>query len=176
MSNQSCKEPLTKRFRGVRRTPRGFAPAVLMAGCLLIAGCSGTVIRQGHLFQEEDISQVKAGMPKDQVILALGTPDTQSAASGSASFYYISQTSNQPMAFMKPEVVDRRIVAVYFDKKDRVTQIANYGMKDGKVFDFVTRTTPTYTRDQGLLNELFRNIGAAPAIPGMSGNKSGPGN
>ena len=29
------------------------------------------------------------------------------------------------------------------------------------------RETPTYTRDQGLLKELFRNIGAMPSIPGM---------
>jgi outer membrane protein assembly factor BamE (lipoprotein component of BamABCDE complex) len=175
MSNQSCKNALTKRF-GVRRTPRGLAPAALFAGCLLIAGCTGTTIRQGHLFQEEDLAQVRVGMPKDQVILALGTPDTQSGVSGSTSFYYISQTAQQPVAFMKPEVTDRRIVAVYFDNKDRVTQIANYGLKDGKVFDFVKRQTPSYSRDQGLLNELFRNIGASPALPGMSGGKSGPGN
>jgi outer membrane protein assembly factor BamE (lipoprotein component of BamABCDE complex) len=71
------------------------------------------------------------------------------------------------MAFMKPEVVDRRVVAVYFDKKDKVEQIANYGLKDGKVFDFIRRETPVYTRDQGMLKEIFRNIGMGPAIPGV---------
>lgn len=155
----------------VRR--RRIASALLVAGSLLIAGCGEHIIRQGHLFQEEDLAQVHEGMGKDQVILALGTPDTQSTA-GAATFYYISQTAEQPMAFMSPKVTDRRIVAVYFNNKDRVEQIANYGLKDGKVFDFIKRQTPSYSRDQGLLSELFRNIGATPALPGMSGNK-GPG-
>jgi outer membrane protein assembly factor BamE (lipoprotein component of BamABCDE complex) len=78
------------------------------------------------------------------------------------------------MPFMKPEVTDRRVVAVYFDNKGRVTQVANYGLKDGKVFDFIKRETPSYSRDQGLLKELFRDIGAAPSIPGAGGNR-GPG-
>ncbi len=131
------------------------------------------MIRQGHLFHDEDVAQVRPGMGKDQVVLALGTPDTQSAAGGGA-YYYISQTANQPMPFMKPEVTDRRIVAIYFSNKDRVEQVANYGMKDGKVFDFVKRETPAYSRDQGLLKELFRDIGASPSLPGMGGAK-GPG-
>ncbi len=32
---------------------------------------------------------------------------------------------------------------MYFDKNRRVTRLANYGIKDGKVFDFVSRTTTT---------------------------------
>lgn len=147
--------------------------ASLLAGGLLLAACGDTVIRQGHLFRDEDVAQIHTGMGKDQVVLALGTPDTQSTSGGGA-YYYISQTASQPMPFMKPELVDRRIVAVYFDSKDRVQQIANYGMKDGKLIDFVSRTTPAYSHDQGLLKELFRDIGATPNIPGMS-TPRGPG-
>ena len=44
---------------------------------------------------------------------------------------------------MPHEVIDQRVIAVYFDKDRRVERLANYGMKDGKVFDFVSRTTPT---------------------------------
>jgi outer membrane protein assembly factor BamE (lipoprotein component of BamABCDE complex) len=165
MSNQSSWCP-----RSGCESRRRYGPvssAVLIAGCLLLAGCGGNVIRQGHQFQEEDVAQVREGMGKDQVVLALGTPDTQSAVGGGA-YYYISQTAVQKMAFMTPEVTDRHVVAIYFSNKDRVEQIANYGLKDGKVFDFVKRQTPTYSRDQGLLKEIFRNIGAGPAIPGMS--------
>jgi outer membrane protein assembly factor BamE (lipoprotein component of BamABCDE complex) len=135
----------------------------------MLAGCGGNVIRQGHQFQDEDINQVREGMSKDQVTLALGTPDTQSAIGGGA-YYYISTIAVQPMAFLKPEVTERRVVAVYFSDKDRVEKIANYGLKDGKVFDFIKRETPVYSRDSGMLWELFRNIGAAPAMPGISRN------
>jgi outer membrane protein assembly factor BamE (lipoprotein component of BamABCDE complex) len=163
MSNQSSKGLGLKRLRA---RPR-HVPAAVVAGCLLLTACGGNVIRQGHQFQEEDLKQVHEGMTKEQVTLALGTPDTQSAVAGGA-YYYISTTRVQPMAFMTPSVTDRQIVAVYFNKQDRIEKIANYGLKDGQVVDFVSRETPSYTRDDGLLKELFRNIGASPAIPGMN--------
>ncbi|MGO9483847.1 MAG: outer membrane protein assembly factor BamE [Rhodomicrobium sp.] len=140
-----------------------------------MTGCGDTVIRQGHLFHEEDVAQIHPGMGKDQVVLALGTPDTQSTSGGGA-YYYISQTASQPMPFMKPEVTDRRIVAIYFNNKDRVEQVANYGLKDGKVFDFVKRETPGYSKDRSLVNELFRDIGMGPTLPGQGGDRPGPGN
>ena len=163
MSNQSFKGLGLKRLQASRRS----VSAAFAAGCLLLTACGGHVIRQGHQFQDEDLNQVREGMSKEQVTLALGTPDTQSAVGGGA-YYYISTTAVQPMSFMKPSVTDRHVVAVYFNKQDRVEKIANYGLQDGKVVDFVSRETPSYTRDDGLLKELFRNIGAAPAIPGMN--------
>jgi outer membrane protein assembly factor BamE (lipoprotein component of BamABCDE complex) len=167
MSNQSSKDLGLKRLQMRVQAGARASLAVAVASCLVLSACGGNVIRQGHQFQEEDLNQVHEGMSKDQVVLALGTPDTQSAAGG-GSYYYISTTAVQPMAFLTPEVTDRRVVAVYFNNKDRVERIANYGLKDGVVFDFIKRETPVYSRDQGLLKELFRNIGATPAIPGMS--------
>ena len=163
MSNQSSKGLGKKRLQAGRR----HVSTALVAGCLLLTACGGNVIRQGHQFQDEDLNQVREGMSKEQVTLALGTPDTQSAVSGGA-YYYISTTAVQPMAFMTPSVTDRHVVAIYFNKQDRVEKIANYGLKDGVVVDFVSRETPSYTRDQGLLKEIFRNIGASPGIPGMN--------
>jgi outer membrane protein assembly factor BamE (lipoprotein component of BamABCDE complex) len=163
MSNQSSKDLPPKRSREGRRN----VSVAFVAACLLLTACGGRVIRQGHQFQEEDLKQVRDGMSKEQVTLALGTPDTQSAVSGGA-YYYISTTAEQSMAFMRPSVTERHVVAVYFDKQNRVEKIANYGLKDGVVVDFVSRETPSYTRDEGLLKEIFRNIGASPAIPGMN--------
>ena len=40
-------------------------------------------------------------------------------------------------------MVDQRVIAVYFDNNRRVERLADYGLKDGKVFDYVSRTTPT---------------------------------
>ncbi len=175
MSNQSCERAQRKCIISFRRGFRGIAWGAVLAGGLLLTGCGDTVIRQGHLFHEEDVAQIHPGMGKDQVVLALGTPDTQSTSGGGA-YYYISQTASQPMPFMKPEVTDRRIVAIYFNNKDRVEQVANYGLKDGKVFDFVKRETPGYSKDRSLVNELFRDIGMGPTLPGQGGDRPGPGN
>ena len=63
-------------------------------------------------------------------------------------------------AFLKPKEIDRRVVAVYFAPQiDTVQRVANYGLKDGKVFDFISRETPSHGQEASLLNQLFRNLG-----------------
>jgi outer membrane protein assembly factor BamE (lipoprotein component of BamABCDE complex) len=59
------------------------------------------------------------------------------------------------MRFMKPDITDRRVVAVYFDKEGRVERIANYGMQDGVVFDFISRKTPTAGVEKTLLQQML---------------------
>ena len=39
---------------------------------------------------------------------------------------------------MNQKVVDQRVIAIYFDKNRQVKRgFANYGLQDGKIFDFV---------------------------------------
>jgi outer membrane protein assembly factor BamE (lipoprotein component of BamABCDE complex) len=146
----------------------GYGTCIVLSAGLLTA-CGGTVATNGHIFAAEDLQQVREGMTKDQVTLALGTPDTTSTA-GNDVYYYISTTTEKKMAFMTPSVVDRKVVAIYFDKRNIVQRIGNYGLKDGKVIDFNSRQTPVYGGDEGLIKSLFRNIGhATPGMPGASG-------
>ena len=35
-------------------------------------------------------------------------------------------------------------------------RLANYGLKDGRVFDFVSRTTPTGGKDYAYVNAMFK--------------------
>jgi len=123
-----------------------------------LAACTAQTARHGQIFTDAELKQVKEGMTQDQVMLTLGSPTTRSTV-GDGAFYYISTKTRTPIGFMKPEVVDRRVVAVYFDDSNQVTRVANYGIEDGKVIDFITRKTPTYSGEDGLLKELFRNIG-----------------
>jgi outer membrane protein assembly factor BamE (lipoprotein component of BamABCDE complex) len=53
---------------------------------------------------------------------------------------------------------------VYFDKNRRVERLADYGLKDGKVFDFISRTTPTGGQELSYLNYILRMI-ANPVGP-----------
>ena len=50
------------------------------------------------------------------------------------------------------------MVAVYFDKDRRVARLANYGIKDGKIFDFVSQTTTTGGQELSYIRNLFRSI------------------
>lgn len=127
----------------------------------MLAGCSEQVLKHGQHFTQSDLQQIQTGMSKEQVRLTLGTPSTTTTATatGSETYYYISSTATQT-AFFKPSEIDRQVVAVYFNPMGTVERIANYGIKDGKVFDFISRTTPAPGgNDEGLLKQLFRNLG-----------------
>jgi outer membrane protein assembly factor BamE (lipoprotein component of BamABCDE complex) len=136
-------------------------PAALLLAAALgmgLAGC-GTdyftqVYQRGYVYQEGSLEQIPIGSSQEQVLIVLGTPSTVATVSGEA-FYYITQRAEQQMAFMTPKVTNQRVVAVYFDKNRRVERLANYAMKDGKIFDFVSRTTPTSGAELNYLSYIF---------------------
>ena len=143
---------------------------------LLLAGCQhggepvgplaniSETTQHGYVVSPDALAQVPVGSSRDQVVIALGSPST-SATFDNEVYYYISQTRHRAAQFLPDKVVDQRVVAIYFDDKHRVARIANYGMKDGKVFDFVTQTTPTGGLDRSFLQQVFSGlIGFGPAL------------
>src|SRR3977135_1557403 len=144
-----------RRFRTTRPSVR---PAIrLMAAVLLLGlplgGCFTETYQKGYIIPEGALEQIPIGASQEQVLIVLGTPSTVATVSGEA-FYYISQRAERPISFLNANVVDQRVIAVYFDRSRRVERLANYGMKDGKVFDFASRTTPTSGSDLNVLSSI----------------------
>lgn len=124
-----------------------------------LGGCSEQITKHGHQFHETDLQAIQPGMSQEQVRATLGTPATSAVVGNGNAFYYISSTMAQS-AFFTPSEKDRQVVAVYFNDGGVVDKVANYGLKDGKVFDFISRTTPAPGgKDEGILKSLFRNLG-----------------
>jgi outer membrane protein assembly factor BamE (lipoprotein component of BamABCDE complex) len=126
--------------------------------CLLLTACAETVTKHGHHFQDNDLQQISTGMSQDQVRSTLGTPTTTATVGSGTAYYYISSTTGQT-SFFKPVEKDRKVLAVYFNPLGSVDRVAHYGLKDGKVFDYVKHQTPSPARDEGILKALFRNLG-----------------
>ena len=129
--------------------------AVLLLG-LPLGGCFSETYQKGYIVPE-GAQQIPIGASQEQVLILLGTPSTVATVSGEV-FDHISQRSERPIAFMQQEVVDQRVIGVYFDKSRRVERLANYGIKDGKLFDFVGRTTPTSGRDLNYIQVIFQGL------------------
>jgi len=111
-------------------------------------------LQRGYVLPEGALEQIPVGSSQEQVLIVLGTPSTVATVNGEA-FYYISQKAERSAAFMPHQVTDQRVVAVYFDKERRVERLANYGVKDGKVVDFLTQTTATGGQELSYLRKLF---------------------
>ena len=134
------------------------ARGACVALALALAGCgTGETFQRGYVLPDGALEQLPLGASQEQVLLVLGTPSTVATVSGEA-FYYISQRADRPISFMQSKVTDQRVIAVYFDKQRKVQRLAEYGMKDGKVFDFVARTTPTTGNDLNVITTLIHNL------------------
>jgi len=123
---------------------------------LPLGGCFTTTYTRGHVITDNMLTQVQVGSSKEQVQLVLGSPSTVSSLDGEA-YYYISQKTSTT-AFFEPDVIDQRVVAVYFDEDGFVRDLANYGLEDGKIVDFLNRETRTGGRDYGFLTQIMRGV------------------
>jgi len=149
MIQTKTKSGLFRRWHGLRAV----AAAVLVCG--LLANCTGEQFQKGYILPPGALEQIPIGASQDQVLIVLGTPSTVATLNGEV-FYYISQRTSRPIMFMNQKVVDQRVIAVYFDKNRQVVRLANYGLKDGKIFDSISRTTATSGQEMSYLTPLFK--------------------
>ncbi len=146
-----------------RRALRRACVALAVVGAFALGGCGAftETFQRGYVLQPGALEQIPIGATQEQVLLVLGTPSTVATVNGDA-FYYISQKGERDAAFMKQQVVDQRVIAVYFDKDRRVTRLADYGLKNGHIFDFYSKTTPTGGKDEGYLQKIFKGFNFSP--------------
>jgi outer membrane protein assembly factor BamE (lipoprotein component of BamABCDE complex) len=156
-SKTGLREPLSRGPRSRRRALSAVAGVALL--CTLLGAC-GEQFQKGYILPPGALEQIPIGASQDQVLIVMGTPSTVATLNGEV-FYYISQRSERPIAFMSDRIVDQRVIAIYFDKNRQVRRLANYGLKDGMIFDFISRTTPTSGQEINYVAPLFKalNIG-----------------
>jgi outer membrane protein assembly factor BamE (lipoprotein component of BamABCDE complex) len=159
-------------FKGLKLGGRfAAAGAALLCGVAL-ASCNTSetlqlkeTINQGYVADPAAIELVPVGSSREQVLLALGTPST-TATFDNEVFYYISQQRTRAVAFAKPKLVGQTVLAVYFGPDGTVQSISNYGLKDGRVFDFIKRVTPTGGKDATFIGGILGGLskGGAPTL------------
>lgn len=143
----------------VRHFKRGSIAVLLVAATTLSACTTSQVLNQGYIVDQDALDATPVGSSREQVLLSLGTPST-TQDSGTEIFYYISQTRKRGLAFQKTRLVGQSVLAVYFDEDATVSRIADYTLQDGKVFDMISRTTPTSGKERGFLAGILGGLGS----------------
>lgn len=152
------------------------ATIALMIASTALASCqTGEVLNTGYVVDQQSLNLVPEGSSREQVMLSLGSPSTTATFDGEV-FYYISQKRTRTYAFMKPKLVDQSVLAIYFDKEGVVARRANYTLQDGKVFDTISRTTPTGGNDLTFLQQVLTGGSAASAARNAAGQLGGGSN
>jgi outer membrane protein assembly factor BamE (lipoprotein component of BamABCDE complex) len=146
--------------------------AIFGAAIALVIGCAPVISQRGYLPDPSIESAIKTGNDtKTSVQSRLGYAST-TATFGNDSWYYISSTEKQ-VAFFAPTVLKRQILAVYFDKANKVTGVRHFGLRDGHVIVFENKETPARGRETTFLQELLK---ATPGSSATSIQETNPGN
>ncbi|GAB4231011.1 MAG: outer membrane protein assembly factor BamE [Kiloniellaceae bacterium] len=155
---KATKERCPRRRSGGKRL-QSLGACLLFAGAAMaLSACGNTVQIRGNNPDPEDVAGIQPGVHSRQDIIdLLGSPSTVSTFQD-RKWYYIGQKT-QEVAFMKPEVLDRKVLVITFDDAGLVEGTQNYSMADAQEVDPVERETPTEGRDLTLLQQLFGNIG-----------------
>ena len=153
----ACQREMSLTIRVFKATGRNLrlGAAIAVISTVALAGCNTSeVFHQGYVVDQTALELTPVGSSREQVLLSLGTPST-TATFDNEVFYYISQKRTRPVMFMKQKLVDQTVLAVYFDEEGTVKQIANYTLQDGRVFDMISRTTPTGGVDKSFLAQVM---------------------
>jgi outer membrane protein assembly factor BamE (lipoprotein component of BamABCDE complex) len=144
------------------RKSASFAVAAL---CLVGAGaCTPTVSYNGFQAREDKPQDVKIGVDtRSTVLTKLGSPSTVATFEPNI-WFYISQTTAQS-AYLRPKLQDRDVVAITFDKDEKVTGVKAYKLKDGYKIAYSDRETPTRGRELSVLEQILGNVGRGGMLP-----------
>ena len=134
--------------------------AALIALAVVLTGagaCAPTISTNG--FQAVDLKprEVKLGDTRSSVLLRLGSPSTKGTFDPD-TWYYITQKTEK-YAYYKPRVQMREVVAISFDKDEKVTQVKDLSLKDGYQIAYDRNATPTRGKELNWVNQLLGNIG-----------------
>ncbi len=141
------------------------------ASALALSACEATYTNHGFAPQIAQLEQISSSDTRGYVLRLLGEPSATGTFDAESWYYMASRVENY--AFYAPKIVDRKVVAIRFDEAGRVSNVARYGIEDGKVIDLITRTTPTYGREITILQQLFGNIGRVGADQLFDGRAPG---
>ena len=162
---------------------RTITTACLLAVAMGAAGCNPVLRSHGYIPTSSAQPQaVETEVDtKASVLSRLGNPSIEGTFNEeleSDTWYYISSVRER-QAYLKPKTRERSITAITFNDDGLVTQVAEYGIEDGRFVDYNDNETPTRGRELSVLEQIFGSVGRIPAgqifndqrdIPGGSGS------
>lgn len=148
---------MTVRSALVRLSP---IAAALALG-LTLSACSGTGListrTQGYVIPADAVQQIRPGSSADLVGFVLGSPQTVSTFGNETAWYYV-ETKVSQTAFGLTSIQERTVLAVYFDRNNKVVDRAVYTLQDGRVFAVEQRRTPSFGEDRTFVQNLLGSV------------------
>ena len=131
--------------------------ALALAAAGAASACSPIVVNRGYAPTDSQIAELLPGVDDANTVSAkIGRPSIGGVIRNDSWYYVASRV--ETFAYNAPEVTERKIVAVQFDEQGVVEAVNIYGVEDGRIINYVTRTTPTFGRELTVLQQIFGNL------------------
>lgn len=128
----------------------------LSVSCLFFSACTPMIDNHGYDFEIADMTKVRVGQTKEEVMEAIGSPSTLSAFKDD-TWYYLSRKL-ATKSFFKPDVISQTGVIVHF-QGNNVSKIEDLNNHQARTVEISKQETPTSGYDTGILKEVFGNFG-----------------
>jgi outer membrane protein assembly factor BamE (lipoprotein component of BamABCDE complex) len=132
---------------------------------IFLAACSPRIDHHGYQAKPGAFAQIDRGMTRTEVEGILGSPSTTASVNfdGDSNYYITSTTATR--SFMTPKELKREVIAVRFNREERVESFAQYGLEDGKIININDRQSPVTGGERSILQDLFKGIlGSKPSF------------
>ncbi len=145
----------------MNKTAVAISLAIMMNASL--SGCSLFTESQysGRVVEARNVDMIKEGKSsKADVYDVLGSPSSKGSFERNVWYYVGDQRTRT--AFMDPEVKNRQVVIVHFDKNDKVKKLERKTLNDAQEVKIQDSATPSYGTKKSVLEEMFGHVGISP--------------
>lgn len=150
--------------RAATRLPRRITmrATICAAALTLIGACVPMNRHHGFIPTDQDLADVVIGKTTEAELDAIiGKPSAQGMLTGSG-WYFVGSTYRHYGA-MKPQEINRQVLAVSFDSRGTVSNIERFGLEDGRVITLSRRVTDSGVSSPSALRQILGNIGSITA-------------
>ena len=144
--------------------------ALLVAGCLLLGGCSFFQAKpqlRGNHVDPDQLKELVAGTSTRTDVTALIGSPTARATFDDNTWIYISEITRPRIAQVQG-VMSQTVLVLTFNDQGVLQDVKRLDQDDALPVTVVARTTPSPGTEASFLQQLFGNIGrfnAAPSTP-----------
>ena len=122
-----------------------------------LCACTDIEINRGAELKQANIDRITPESNKGDVINVLGSPSSKSSF-GDETWYYISNRRAQNI-IGSDKVLEQDILAVTFDKNDKVSNVTVYNKDNMQNVQISDRKTPTAGHELNVLEQILGNVG-----------------
>ena len=132
---------------------------IVLLGSFVLS-CTTNIKNYGYTPSNSDLENLVIGSDNRQsVTKKLGLPAT---AGLEGAYYYVKSTFNSP-GFKAAKLVDRRVVVVSFDQRNKLKNIETFNVDNGSFVRLDYRVTETGLDNTSILQQIIGSISGPSA-------------